>query len=41
MNDYERAKAMCNELDKLHPEFMHIVGIRYHIVRIRKCGDEI
>lgn len=34
MNDYERAKARCKELEKLHPEFIHIV-------RIRKRGDEI
>lgn len=40
MNDYERAKARCEELDKLYPEFIHIVGIRYGIVRIMKYLEE-
>lgn len=37
MTEFERAKARCRELDRLHPDFIHMVGIRYHIIRVRKA----
>lgn len=39
MNRFEAAQQRARELDRLHPEFMHMVGIRYQIVRVRKYKD--
>jgi len=36
MNRFEEAKERARELDKLHPDFIHMVGIRYQLVRVRK-----
>lgn len=41
MTRFEEAKARVRELDKLYPDFNHMVGIRYHIIRVRKVKDEI
>lgn len=40
MNAFDKAKLRARELDKLHPEFMHMVGIRHNIIRVRKYKDD-
>lgn len=40
MTQFEKAKLRARELDKLHPDFIHIVGLRYNILRIRKHKDD-
>jgi hypothetical protein len=39
MNQFEQAKQRARELDKLYPNFIHMVGIRYHIIRVRKYDE--
>lgn len=41
MNAFNKAKLRASELDNLHPEFMHMVGIRYNIIRVRKYKDDL
>ncbi len=36
MSRFEEVKARVRELDRSHPEFIHMVGIRYQIIRVRK-----
>lgn len=39
MIQFEQAKQRARELDRLHPDFIHMVGIRYHIIRVRKYDE--
>lgn len=39
MNQFEQTKQRARELDKLHPNFIHMVGIRYQIIRVRKYNE--
>ena len=41
MNRFEAAQQRARELDKLYPEFIHMVGIRYQICRVRKPREEL
>ena len=41
MNEFERAQQRARELDILHPNFIHMVGIRCQIVRVKKPEDEL
>lgn len=40
MSRYEEAKCQARILDILYPQFYHMVGVNYHIVRVRKHIDE-
>lgn len=40
MTQFEKAKLRARELDRLHPNFIHMVGIRYNIIRVRKHKDD-
>jgi hypothetical protein len=39
VTQFEQAKQRARELDKLHPNFIHMVGIRYQIIRVRKYDE--
>lgn len=39
MTEFEQVKQRARELDKLHPDFNHMVGIRYQIIRVRKYDE--
>jgi len=41
MSQFEQAKQRARELDKLHPEFIHMVGVRYQIIRARKYSEQV
>lgn len=40
MNSFEEAEKRARELDILHPEYSHAVGINYGIMRWRNHKDE-
>lgn len=40
MDRYEEAKSQARKLDVLYPQFYHMVGVNYHIIRVRKYIDE-
>ena len=39
MTRFEQAKQRARELDNLHPDFIHMVGIRYQIIRVRRYDE--
>ena len=39
MTRFEQAKQRVRELDKFHPNFIHMVGIRYQIIKARKYNE--
>lgn len=41
MTRFEEAKSRARELDKLYPGTRHIVGLNYHIIRVRKVEDNL
>lgn len=40
MTRFEKAKLRAKELDRQHPDFIHMVGLRYNILRVRKHKDD-
>lgn len=39
MTLFEQAKQKARQLDKLYPEYRHMVGVNFNIVKIKKPDE--
>lgn len=40
MTSFEKVIARARELDKLYPQFSHMVGLRLNIIRVKRVEEE-